>query len=183
MIIESYFRSLLHPQLTALGLSGKQRELVCDDVHARLSSLMGNWDDVAFRRTALLLGTEAATFYRPANVDLQVRALVAVGIRNSMLEDLSADRPFIKEFKPVARCLPDSFVPLITSEAIAFFSSSYQRQADWGVSSSSSGFDVFRSLAKQFPESWRRLEILANSDLSEHDLLGEVDKQFQPPFS
>ena len=117
MIIESYFRSLLRPQLTTLGLNGKQQRLVCDDIHARLSSLMGNWDDVAFRRTALLLGTEDAAFYQPASVDLEIRALVAVGVRNSMLEDLSTDRPFIKAFVPVARCLPDSFVPVITPKS------------------------------------------------------------------
>lgn len=181
MIIESYFDLLLTPQLTALGLNGKQRRLVCDDIHTRLSSLIGNWDDVDFRRTSLLLGTEDATFYRPANVDLQIRALVAVGIRNSILEDLSADRPYIKEFIPVARCLPDSFVPMITSEAVAFFASVYQRQGDWGLAKPKTSSDLFRSLAKEFPESWRRLELLANSDLPEHDLPNAAGKIFQAP--
>lgn len=182
MVIESYFRTLLRPQLTALGLNGKQQRLVCDDVHSRLSSLIGNWDDVVFRRTALLLGTEDATFYQPANVDSEIRALVAVGIRNSVLEDLGADRPFIEAFVPVARCLPDSFIPVITSQAVAFFASAHQEQGGWKSARPKAGSDLFRSLSKQFPESWQRLQILANSDLPEYDLPGEANKKFVPPL-
>ena len=181
MIIESYFRSLLRPQLEILGLSSKQQLLGGEDVNARLNSLMGNWDDVVFRRTALLLGTEEATFYQPASVDLDIRALVVVAVRNSILEDLSADRPFTKAFIPVAHCLPDSIVPMITSQAMAFFASAYREQGGWNLSSAKGDSDLFRSLSKCFPESWRRLEILANSSLPEHDLPNEADKQFQPP--
>jgi hypothetical protein len=181
MVIESYFRSLLRPQLKILGLSSKQQLLVCEDVHARLDSLMRNWDDVVFRRTALLLGTEDATFYQPASVDLEIRALVVVAVRNSILEDLSADRPFTKAFIPVAHCLPDSLVPMITSQAVAFFASAYREQGGWNLSSAKRDSDLFRSLSKCFPESWRRLEILANSSLPEHDLPNETDKQFLPP--
>jgi hypothetical protein len=182
MVIESYLRTLLRPQLSALGVNGKQQNLVCDDIHTRLSSLLGNWDDVMFRHTALLLGTEDATFYQPASVDLEIRALIVVGIRNSMLEDLSADHPFVEAFVPIARCLPDSFVPVITSEAVAYFASAYREQGGWNLSVPKASSDVFRSLSKQFPESWRRLEILANSDLSEHNFTAQADKQFQQPL-
>ena len=181
MIIESYLRSVLRPQLQVMGLNKKQEDLVCGDIHARLSSLLGNWDDIVFRKTALLLGTEDATFYQPANVSLEIRALVVVGIRNSMLEDLSADRPFMKEFVSVARCLPDSSVPIITSQAVAFFASAYHEMGGWKISAPSGKADVFRSLSRQFPESWRRLELLANFDLPEHDLHHESAKPFNPP--
>ena len=181
MIIESYLRSLLRPQLQVMGLNKRQQDLVCDDIHARLSSLLGNWDDTVFRKTTLLLGTEDATFYQPANVDLEIRALVVVGIRNSMLEDLSADRPFMKEFVSVAHCLPDSLVPVITSQAVDFFASTYREMGGWKTSAPTSKADVFRSLSRQFPESWRRFELLANSDFPEHDLHHESAKPFNPP--
>lgn len=150
MIIKSYLCSVLQPQLQVMGLNKKQQDLVCGDIHVRLSSLLGNWDDTVFRKTALLLGTEDAIFYQPANVDLEIRALVVVGIRNSMLEDFSADRPFMKEFVSVARCLPDSFVPMITSQAVAFFASAYREMGGWKISAPSGKADVFRSFQDNF---------------------------------
>src|SRR4051794_9295670 len=95
-VIQGYTQSVLLPQLRSLGLSKRQREIVVEDVSRRLESLLFHWSDQAFRRTILMLGTEEATFWEPQTANLEVRSLVAVTIRNSLIEDLGASHPYTK---------------------------------------------------------------------------------------
>ena len=87
-VIQGYTQSVLLPQLRSLGLSKRQREIVLEDVSRRLESLLFHWGDQAFRRTILTLGTEEATFWEPQTASLEIRSLVVVTVRNSLIEDL-----------------------------------------------------------------------------------------------
>lgn len=180
MLVETYFQKILRPQLHLLGLQRKQQDLICSDIRGRLVSLMGNWHDTKFRKTALLLGREDAKFYQPASVALEIRALVAVGVRNSMLEDLTAAHSYVRALQPVAGCLPDSFVPSITSKAISFFASAWHTLGGWHVAQPTARDDIFRTLAQRFPRAWQRLELLATSPKQEQDIQDDATGQFQP---
>ena len=88
-VIQGYTQSVLLPQLRSLALSKRQREIVLEDVSRRLESLLFHWNDRAFRRTILMLGTEEATFWEPQAASLEIRSLVVVAVRNSLIEDLA----------------------------------------------------------------------------------------------
>jgi hypothetical protein len=92
-VIQGYTQSLLLPQLRALTLSKRQLAIVVEDVSRRLESLLFHWNDFAFRRTILTLGTEEASFWEPLTASLEIRSLVVVAIRNSLIEDLGAFHP------------------------------------------------------------------------------------------
>jgi hypothetical protein len=177
MIVEDYLNQVLSPQLGACGLNFKQRELVLWDVRERLISVMGNWRDEGFRRAVLLLGLENAAFYEPCDVDIEIRALVAVAVRNSMLEDLTATYPYRHEFASAAECLPDTYVPEITRSAARFFAEAWRRKPDWMVAASRP--DVFRLLAAKYPLTWQRLTQLASSP--EQEQLLQVEAVVQRP--
>lgn len=177
MIVDDYLNQVLSPQLASRGLNLKQRELVLWDVRERLISVMGNWKDESFRKAVLLLGLENAAFYEPGDVDIEIRALVAVAVRNSMLEDLTATYPYKREFAAVAGCLPDSCVPEITRSAAVFFADAWHRKPDWMVATARA--DIFRLLAAKYPLTWRRLTQIAAS--SEQEQLLQTEALVQRP--
>src|ERR1700682_4837373 len=93
-VIHGYTQSVLVPQLRSLGLTKRQREIVAEDVTQRLESLLSHWDDVPFRRTVLVMGTEEASYWEPRSASIEIRSLVVVGVRNSLLTDLNASRAY-----------------------------------------------------------------------------------------
>src|SRR5205809_490685 len=69
-LVQGYTQTFLSPQLRSLGLSKRQREIVVEDVTQRLESLLFHWNDLPFRRTILVLGTEEASFWEPRTTDV-----------------------------------------------------------------------------------------------------------------
>jgi hypothetical protein len=177
MIVDDYLNHVLSPQLASRGLNLKQRELVLWDIRERLISVMSNWTDESFRKTVLLLGLENATFYEPCEVDIEIRALVAVAVRNSMLEDLTATHPYKHEFASIAGCMPDSYIPEITRSAAVFFAEGWRRKPDWMVGTARA--DVFRLLAAKYSLTWQRLTQLAT--LPEQEQLIQAEAVVQRP--
>jgi hypothetical protein len=177
VIVEDYLNQVLSPQLGARGLNLKQRELISWDVRERLISVMGNWKDESFRKAVLILGLENAAFYEPGDVDIEIRALVSVAVRNSMLEDLTATHPYMREFASIAECLPDSYVPEITRSAAIFFAEAWRKKPDWMVGTPR--VDIFRLLAAKYPLTWQCLTQLANS--SEQEQFLQVEAAVQRP--
>src|SRR5262249_51351304 len=150
--------SLLLPQLRSLGLSKRQREIVVEDVTERLESLLSHWCDVSFRRTVLVLGTEEASFWSPRNANIEIRSLVVVAVRNSLIEDLGTPHPYSKALLSPKILLPDSRMPWITGEAIKAF-----QKVDLGGMRAHPRRDVFGDLPRRFPIAWRVLSLLGNS--------------------
>jgi hypothetical protein len=165
-IVDAYSRSILRPQLRALGLNIKQQSIILADVCRRLNSLLAHWSDSRFRQTALLCGVEEATFYNPRSAELDVRALVVVGVRNSLIEDLGASTPSTPELKLRSPVLSDSNMPVITSEAIKYFSK-INLTKEMEIKETSDTDDVFGLLSKAFPNAWLVLSHLANCSGSE----------------
>jgi hypothetical protein len=161
-VVQRYTQSLLVPQLRSLGLSKRQWEIVVEDVTQRLESLLCHWSDVHFRRTVLVLGTEEASFWRPHSANMEVRSLVVVAVRNSLIEDLGASHPYTKALRSRKTLLPDALMPWITSEAINAF-----QEVDLGDAQAQPRRDVFGDLPRRFPNAWHVLSLLGNSSDSE----------------
>lgn len=157
-VVDGYTRSRLRPQLESLGLTKRQRGIIAADVTMRLRSLLFHWHALPFRKTILLLGTEEASFWAPQDASLDIRSLVAVGIRNSLIEDLHASRAYTKALRFERRLLPDEGVPWITGVAIEYFAAANFHGEDVPPEN-----DIFGSLPKRFPSAWHVLSILGNS--------------------
>lgn len=157
-IIQTYTSTLLASRLKSYGLNKAQRAVICSDVAQRLSSLLSRWADEPFRRTVLLLGEEEATFWEPRTAPLEIRALVVVCVRNSLVEGLNAST------RAKRQVLPDAEMPLLTSEAIEHF-----RKADLSDISITPGPDIFGALPRKIPNAWQALSTLACIDSGETD--------------
>jgi hypothetical protein len=157
-VIQGYTQSVLAPQLLTLGLNRHQRELVVEDVTQRLESLLSHWSDLSFRRTVLVLGTEEASFWEPQSADLEVRALVVVTIRNSLVTDLNAVRAYTPQLRSRRQFLPDERMPWLTGEAVQYF-----QAANLDAVQVQDNSDMFGSLPRRFPNAWHVLSLLGNS--------------------
>lgn len=157
-VVDGYTQSVLMPQLRSFGLSDRQREIVAEDVARRLDSSLSHWHELPFRRTILVLGTEEATFWEPRTADLEIRSLVVVAVRNSLIEDLGAFQPYTKALKSRKELISDELMPWITSEAIKYF-----EKADLEALQVQPKRDVFGDLPRRFPNAWRALHLLGTS--------------------
>jgi hypothetical protein len=145
-----------------LRLSERQQITVAEDVRQRLDSLLRHWHDKAFRRTVLTPGIEEASFYDPFAAALDVRALVVVAVRNSLIEDLAASRPASVTLKLAGPVLTDSEMPSITGAAIRFFQTIDLNNLE-SVPQNEIASDIFDSLSAKYPHAWNVLSHLGNS--------------------
>ena len=166
-VIQEYTQTVLLPQLRSLALSKRQRAIVVEDVSRRLDSLLYHWSDLAFRRTILILGTEEASFWEPQTAGLDIRSLVVVAVRNSLIEDLGASHPYTKALESRKRQLRDEQMPSITSEATKYF-----EEANLDVVSVQPKNDLFGEVRRRFPTAWHALALLSGS--SENEIACEL---------
>jgi hypothetical protein len=166
-VVGGYTQSILVPQIRSLGLSKRQWEIVVDDVTQRLESLLSHWNDEPFRRTILVLGTEEASFWEPHTASLDIRSLVVVAVRNSLIEDLGAYHPYTKALQSREVPLPDERMPWITSEAVKYFES-----ANLDGIQVQPARDLFGDLSRRFPNAWYALSLLGGS--SENEIAWEL---------
>lgn len=148
--IETYANDLLAPRLRNCGVPKDMRRAVCLDVVQRLISLASHWSDPRFRKIALLLGSEEAGFWEPLDASLEVRCLVLLGIRNSLVEDLHFD----PHDQSVA--ISDPEMRDLTQEAINFFSNQ-------ALATPPTSTGLWAQLPQQFPNAWQRLDMLAHA--------------------
>lgn len=161
-VIQGYVQGVLVPQLRSLGLSKFQGEIVADDVTQRLTSLLSIWHNLPFRRTILVLGTEEASFWEPRAASMEIRSLVVVAVRNSLVTDLNASHAYTEALRSKKELLPDEKMPWITSEAIKYF-----QTVNLDAAQIPTGPDLFGSLARRFPNAWHVLSRLGNSSDNE----------------
>jgi hypothetical protein len=157
-LVQGYTQSILVPQLGSLGLTKRQRKIVAEDVTQRLESLLSHWGDVPFRRTVLAIGTEEATFWEPSSASLDIRSLVVVAVRNSLVTDLNATRAYTKALRSPREFLPDEQMPWITGKAINYF-----QAANLDTVQVLPKRDLFGSLPRRFPNAWHVFSLLGNS--------------------
>ncbi len=161
-LVQGYTQSVLVPQLRSLGLNKRQWKIVAEDVTQRLESLLSHWSDVPFRQTVLAIGREEAIFWEPRSTSLDIRSLVVVAVRNSLVTDLNATRAYTKALRSPTEYLPDEQMPWITGEAIKYF-----QAANLDMVQIQPKRDLFGSLPRRFPNAWHVLSLLGNSSENE----------------
>lgn len=158
--VEYYLEHILKKQLNRLGIYHTQ--LVLDSVRLRIYSLLFHWDDTKFRNTILLTGLEEGHFYLPEASDI-VKSFVVVTIRNSYLE--SAGSSFYQKHS-FERRIQDEEMKIFTSSAIEYFKkldfSKLSRQIKLD-----SHEDYYQNIIVKYPDSYKVLEILANTNKNE----------------
>jgi hypothetical protein len=117
--IEGYLNSVLRAQLDGFGVDTSFTERILNTVREQIYSCVYHWNDEAFRKTLLLIGSEEGAFYKPY-ADDDIRNFVVVAIRNSEIE--SAQSSKYKE-AGLQREIGDDGVMKITSTAIEYFKS------------------------------------------------------------
>ena len=166
MPIEGYLQGCLGPQLAALGVDPPASGIVVADVRGRLLAVLRHWKDVRFRRTILLPGLEEATYYEPLSAPLEVKALVVVAVRNSLIEDLGTERPFTRELVAPRPYLTDEQIPEITRAAIEYFQEVDLAGLD-ASGTPASRADPYEGLSEKYPRAWRAMAKLADPMLLE----------------
>src|SRR5579859_7037553 len=156
--IDLYLKTIFIPHLTQLGLSdvpGDAMNIGLADTRTRLRSLLIHWQDLPTRRALLLIGEEEATFYEPQSAPLDVRSLVVIAIRNSLIEDLGSEGSTLLPKgwnKKYGRMIPDEEMRQITEQAIRFW-----QKIDIDHLSPSilaPECDIFGAIARQYPRAW-----------------------------
>lgn len=164
-----YTKDFLAPRLRSHGLNKHQRAEVVADIEMRLTSVLSHWGDTAFRRTILMLGEEEGTFWEPSTASLNVRALVVLGVRNSVIENLHFTTRMRRQ------TIDDADIVHLTVEAIKVFDAGTLTALELPK-----GRDIFGSLPARFPNAWRALSLLANSDSNEIEY--QLVKQVAEPI-
>ncbi len=155
-MIESYLDKVLTPWLREKPLTPGDISLIVADVQSRLRSALEHWSDPLFRDTLLSAAAEEALFYQPRRAPLEIRALVVLCVRNSLVEDWCSD------LVERAVLLSDQAVVELTQGAIRHFAA--WREV-WPTAPLRAGDqDVFGLLPVHYPAAWRAFEMLAALD-------------------
>lgn len=157
-----YVEGVLLPQLHAIGLNEHQRAIIARDVHSRLNSLLARWDDAPFRRTILSIGAEEGSFYEPHDASLDVRALVVVAVRNSLIEDIATQWPVTAALRENHRKIEDAELIAITKAAIEHFRKLDESPTE-GLPQVEAREDPFGGLPARYTGAWNALSRLANA--------------------
>jgi hypothetical protein len=130
-----------------MGVHESVVNLVCCDIGSRLASLFTHWQDKNYKETMLFPVIEEAFHYYPQEAGLEVKALVVLCVRNSLLEDLQSDYPYHPKIK---KLLSDKHIPLITSEAIQYWNK--VNFNDLVIDQVNE--DMFGEIPNKYPTSW-----------------------------
>jgi hypothetical protein len=152
-IVADYLNTVLLPDLTKRGLPGALLSLVAKDVGGRLESALAHWRETPYRDALFALGIDEPRHYRPAAPE-DVRALVVVGVRNSVIEDLHIVRPYTRVFAGHA-VLNDASMPTVTGTAVRFFAAA--RLDEFEAEPVAPEADLWGRRARRFPVAWEVL--------------------------
>lgn len=156
--MSNYLQTSLIPFLTHRGVSDTFIKYTVQVIEAQGVSLLRNWDDIKFRKTVLLLGSEEGLFYEPAG-RADIKCFVVVTIRNSPLETLQS-----KNYREagLAASFSNSDVKALTSHAIRYFnpldfSKLCQEAKACGQP------DLYRDISAKYPAAWAALKTLGTT--------------------
>jgi DNA invertase Pin-like site-specific DNA recombinase len=176
-IIDEYVSHVLSPWLDLYCASQDGTRSALDDpavadVRARLHALAGRWDAPDELDPLLALFLEVAEWNEPKKVPVRLRALVTVGVRNSMLEDLH-----LLDHESGHAILDDDWRRLTT--AAAYYLAPLPSLPSGTAPADTA--DPFGGLDLEFPFAWIAFAALARLQLGETATIGLPNSE-PPPF-
>lgn len=162
-MIRTYIAEALIPGLRMNGVPDRQATMVASDVEIRLRAILSRWNDVSFRRTLLTLGHEEAANHKPANVDLDIRSLVVVAIRNSALEEICSTQEAAEAYGLPHPIPLDAHMLKITRAASRYFARFDLQKEARKVDPPHNDEDPFAALPIKYPATWAAFEALASN--------------------
>ena len=173
--VTQYLQDVLVPTLDHFRVPAAYTRQIIDTVELQMISFLRHWDDLAFRRTLLLLGSEEGPFYEPAG-KVDVKCFVVVTLRNSPIETIQSDN---YASAGMQSSLSSQNVKTITSGAIRFFNpldfSSMCLQAK-----KCSGCDYYQEIVERHPVAWAALRELGTTSAK---IIDYPKVQYNNPFS
>lgn len=173
--VTQYLQDVLAPTLDHFHVPAAYARQIIDTVELQMISFLRHWDDLAFRRTLLLLGSEEGPFYEPAG-KVDVKCFVVVTLRNSPIETIQSDN---YASTGMQSSLSSQDVKTITSGAIRFFNpldfSSMCLQAK-----KCSGCDYYQEIVERHPVAWAALRALGTTSAK---IIDYPKVQYNNPFS
>ncbi|TWH46761.1 hypothetical protein [Sporomusa sp. KB1] len=118
--LDNYIIEHLIPRLNSYSLNKKIVSIVAEDINNRLQAIINRWNDPYFRRTVLFTGVEEANFYSP-QAKLDIKSIVVLGVRNSLLEDIASTNQEAKKFALEKPVIQDEHIIHFTGDAIRCF--------------------------------------------------------------
>lgn len=156
--MSDYLQSILVPFLARRGVSESFIDYTAQIIERQGTSLLRNWDDLSFRKTMLLLGSEEGPFYEPAG-KTDAKCFVVVAIRNSPLETIQSEN---YQEAGLATSLSNDDVKAITGSAIRYFN-----PLDFSLLSQKAKAcdqpDLYRDIAAKYPVAWAALRSLGSA--------------------
>ena len=173
--VTQYLQDVLVPTLDHFRVPAAYTRQIIDTVELQMISFLQHWDDLAFRRTLLLLGSEEGPFYEPAG-KVDVKCFVVLTLRNSPIETIQSDN---YASAGMQSSLSSQNVKTITSGAIRFFNpldfSSMCLQA-----TKCSGCDYYQEIVERHPVAWAALRALGTTSAK---IIDYPKVQYNNPFS
>lgn len=156
--MSDYLQSILSPFLARRGVSESFIDYTAQVIERQGISLLRNWDDLSFRKTMLLLGSEEGPFYEPAG-KTDIKCFVVVAIRNSPLETLQSEN---YQETGLEDSLSGNDVRSITGSAIRYFN-----PLDFAAlcqdAKADEQPDLYRCIVAKYPAAWNALRTLGST--------------------
>lgn len=156
--MSDYLRSILSPFLARRGVSESFIDYTAQVIEQQGTSLLRNWDDLSFRKTMLLLGSEEGPFYEPAG-KTDIKCFVVIAIRNSPLETIQSEN---YQEAGLTTALSSDDVKAITGSAIRYFN-----PLDFSLLAQKAKAcdhpDLYRDIAAKYSVAWAALRSLGST--------------------
>lgn len=156
-IVDVYITNVLVPNMKYCGINEIVTRTIASDIKNRLSALLLKWNDIEYRSTILLHGVEEGLFYEPES-HIDIRSLVVVGIRNSLIEDAASTIAAAKNLGLEKPSMSDLQIKMITSDAINFFSK--YNLGDEVRNIQNPDKNPFENLPRMYPTAWNAMKQL-----------------------
>ena len=158
-MITHYLDKILLPKLKNFGVSNDFCDYTVETIERQMTSLVAHWNDIAFRKSILLIGLEEGLFYKP-DAKTDVKAFVVVTIRNSPIETMQSDSYAETGLKEP---LTNEQIKSITSDAIRYFNVQNFSQLSNSIKNTVLHQDYYYQILNNHPATKTALEKLATT--------------------
>ncbi|GAA0387409.1 hypothetical protein [Paenibacillus motobuensis] len=159
-IVEEYLENILLPRIISFGATTESASIVKNDIHTRLLSIISQWNDEEFRNTILFTGLEEACFY-DSEASLDIKCLVVVAIRNSLLEDMKSTIRAAKKLGLSKPIIDDNTIKIITHEAIQYFNKHDFKCLSFQRPNNNEDSNPYVNLKDKYPVAWEAMKQLS----------------------